>query len=300
MKRDIEKGVLLTKVNLARFTSWGIGGDADYFYWPKDLKDLQQFLQTKPPAPITFLGLGSNTLVSDFGVAGTVIITQGALKEMSLLDEYTVRAEAGISCAQVARFAAKHNLVNGEFLAGIPGTVGGALYMNAGAFGGETWEYVAGVETLNAQGELAVRKHNEFNTGYRFCKGLAAQEWFVAGYFRFVKGDGKLGLEKIKSLLERRAETQPTGEPSCGSVFRNPENNFAAKLIQAAGLKGFTIGGAQISDKHANFIINLGTAKAEDILALVAHIQKEVKAKANIDLIPEMKFIGRPQKLGLI
>lgn len=294
MKRDIEKGVLLENVNLERFTSWNIGGDAQYFYWPKDLPDLEQFLKRKLVHPIIFLGLGSNTLVSDAGVPGTVIITQGVLKGMSLIDETTVRAEAGLSCAQVARFVAKHNLVNGEFLAGIPGTIGGALYMNAGAFGSETWEYVTEVETINTQGEIQHRKPHEFNTGYRFCKGLAQEEWFVAGYFRFSSGDGKESLEKIKKLLARRAETQPTGEPSCGSVFRNPEGNHAAKLIQEAGLKGFTIGGAQISKKHANFIINLGTAKAKDVLDLVAHIQKTIKAQFNVDLIPEMKFIGKP------
>jgi UDP-N-acetylmuramate dehydrogenase len=294
VKRDIEKGVLLEHINLKRFTSWNIGGAADYFYWPKDLHGLMQFLKRDLPKPITFLGLGSNTLVSDLGVAGTVIITQGVLKEMALLDEYTVRAEAGLSCAQVARFAAKHNLVDGEFLAGIPGTVGGALYMNAGAFGGETWEYVQAVETINLHGEIKMRGKAEFVTGYRFCKGLAVDEWFVAGHFKFPQGDGKAGLEKIKNLLECRSDTQPTGEPSCGSVFRNPKPEFAARLIQDAGLKGFSIGGAQISEKHANFIINLGDTKATDVLALVAHIQKVVKEKFNIDLIPEMKFIGRP------
>ena len=293
MKRDIDKGVVLENINLKRFTSWGVGGDAEFFYWPKDLPDLQNFLKTNPKGPITFLGLGSNTLISDLGVAGTVIITQGALKEMTLVDPCTVRAEAGVSCAQVARFAAKNNLVKGEFLAGIPGTVGGALYMNAGAFGGETWEYISSVETLSSQGQRQKRMPDEFSVGYRFCKGLAPDEWFVAGYFTFEPGDGKASLEGIKHLLETRAQTQPTGEPSCGSVFRNPPNNFAAKLIQEAGLKGLTIGGAQISPKHANFIINVNEARAQDILDLVAHIQKTIKEKFAIDLVPEMKFIGR-------
>lgn len=293
MKRDIDKGILLEKVNLKRFTSWGIGGDADCLYWPKDLGDLQNFLSKHPKEPITFLGLGSNTLISDKGVEGTVIITQGALKEMTLINDYTVRAEAGVSCAQVARFAAKHNLVNGEFLAGIPGTVGGALYMNAGAFGGETWGCVSAVETLTMDGAISLRKPEEFAVGYRYCKGLHPNEWFVAGLFRFDMGDGKAGLEKIKNLLEKRAATQPTGEPSCGSVFRNPPNNFAAKLIQDAGLKGFKIGGAQISEKHANFIINRANASAENVLDLVAYIQHVVKDKFDVELVPEMKFIGR-------
>jgi UDP-N-acetylmuramate dehydrogenase len=292
VKRDIVKGILLKDINLKCFTSWGVGGNAQYFYWPKDSADLQQFLKTQPPQPITFLGLGSNALISDLGVLGTVIITQNALKELALVAPETVRAEAGVSCAQVARFAAKNNLVGGEFLAGIPGTVGGALYMNAGAFGGETWGRVIAVETINQQGETQTRLSNTFSLGYRFCKGLAANEWFIAGHFKFLSGEGKSSLEKIKNLLEQRAITQPTGEPSCGSVFRNPPKHFAAKLIQEAGLKGLIIGDAEISTKHANFIINKGNASAQDILKLIAHIQATVKEKFNIELEPEVKFIG--------
>lgn len=296
MKRDIEKNKLLEKINLKRFTSWQIGGDADYFYWPQDMQNLQNFLQSNPPKPITFLGLGSNTLISDLGVPGTVIITQGALKEVTVIDGHIVRAEAGLSCAQVARFAAKNNLIQGEFLAGIPGTIGGALFMNAGAFGGETWEHVIAVETINSNGVIKKRSKDEFQYTYRETHGLSEDEWFVSGYFQWAPGNGKESLEKIKALLEHRAETQPTGEPSCGSVFRNPPGNYAARLIESAGLKGYRIGDAEISPKHANFIINLENASAQNVLDLVAHIQKVIKEKHGIDLQPEMKFIGRSQK----
>jgi len=294
LKRELTKGILLENIDLKPFTSWHIGGPAERFYWPLDLQDLAKFLKTLSEAePITWLGLGSNTLISDQGVAGTVIITQGALKGLQLLANDIVMAEAGVSCAQVARFAARNNLVKGEFLAGIPGTVGGALYMNAGAFGGETWERVAYVDTLNRRGDITRRPKEQFRYGYRYIEGLEQEEWFCTGYFKFEPGDGAKGLTEIKNLLTRRSETQPTGEPSCGSVFRNPPGNFAAKLIETAGLKGFQIGGAQVSPKHANFIINLGNANSRDILQLVKHIQATIKAQFGIELIPEMKFIGR-------
>ncbi len=294
MKRDIIKGQIQTQVSMKPFTSWHIGGEADRLYWPLHLADLQQFLKNIPSAePLTWIGLGSNILVSDDGIAGTTLITQGVLKEMTLISPTQVRAEAGLSCAQVARFAAKHDLVGGEFLAGIPGTVGGALLMNAGAFGGETWEKVTQVETINRHGEISLRPASDFQCSYRQISGLKPDEWFVAAYFDFTPGDGKESLSKIKALLERRAETQPTGEPSCGSVFRNPAGHHAARLIETAGLKGHTIGEAQVSTKHANFIINTGEATAADTLALVRLIQKTVLAQTGIELHPEFKWVGR-------
>lgn len=293
MKRDIEKGVVQHQVSLKPFTSWHIGGEAEKLYWPLNLTDLQQFLKTLPETePLTWLGLGSNVLVSDEGIPGTTIITQGVLKEMELRGD-TVRAEAGLSCAQVARFAAKNNLIGGEFLAGIPGTVGGALFMNAGAFGGETWDIVISVDTIDRHGVITHRSKDEFEYGYRYTKGLKENEWFVATYFQLQPGDGKTGLEKIKTLLERRAETQPTGEPSCGSTFRNPEGDYAARLIEACGLKGFRIGDMEVSPKHANFLINTGEATAHQALALVKHLQARVKEKFGVALHPEFKWLGR-------
>ncbi|MCX7123275.1 MAG: UDP-N-acetylmuramate dehydrogenase [Gammaproteobacteria bacterium] len=294
-KREITKGQVQDKVSMKPFTSWHIGGEADRLYWPLDLQDLQQFLKRLPQTEsLTWIGLGSNILVSDSGIEGTTIITQGVLKEMALTSATQIRAEAGLSCAQVARFAAKNNLVGGEFLAGIPGTVGGALLMNAGAFGGETWEKVSQIETIDRTGKITLHSASDFKFAYRQITGLKNDEWFVSAIFDFTPGDGKESLSKIKTLLERRAQTQPTGEPSCGSVFRNPPENYAARLIENAGLKGHTIGAAQVSLKHANFIINTGDATAADTFALVQFVQKTVLEKTGIALHPEFKWVGRP------
>ena len=295
MKRNIEKGQLLEQVSLAPFTSWQIGGEAERFYWPNNLEDLAQFLRTMPDGePITWLGLGSNVLIADAGLPGTVIMTQGALINLAIPFPNRVRAESGVSCAQVARFAARNNLVEGEFLAGIPGTVGGALTMNAGAFGGETWQRVVAVETINRRGEIKLRDPKEFSFSYRTVQGLDKQnEWYVAGHFEFPSRDGRAAMEKIKGLLERRAQTQPTGEPSCGSVFRNPPGNFAGRLIESCGLKGTRVGNMQISDKHANFMINRGGAKASDAAALIRLVQEKVQAQHGVMLHPEVLFLGK-------
>jgi len=258
---------------------------------------LQQFLlQCDQDEPLTWIGLGSNILVSDAGLPGTVILTQGVLNELSVVDGQMVRVEAGVSCAQAARFAARHGIgKGGEFLAGIPGTIGGALFMNAGAFGGETWDRVIAVDTINREGKITRRKKSAFTFGYRFCRGLAVDEWFVAGYFQFTAGDSQQSLQKIKDLLQRRADTQPTGEPTCGSVFRNPPGDHAARLIESVGLKGYQIGGAQISQKHANFIVNTGAATAEDVRALIAHIQHTVFEQCAVRLTPEVQLLGWDQ-----
>ena len=293
MKREIIKGQIYHQVSMKPFTSWHIGGKAEKLYWPTDLADLSRFLSTLDANEIlTFIGLGSNVLISDEGIPGTTIITQGVLKEMAVLPNHLIRAEAGLSCAQVARFAAKKNLVSGEFLAGIPGTVGGALFMNAGAFGGETWERIIKVETINRQGEIKLRDRSEFEFGYRYTKGLGENEWFVAAYFQFEPGDGQESLSKIKALLEKRSETQPTGEPSCGSTFRNPEGDYAARLIESCGLKGYRIGDMEVSPKHANFLINTGEATAKDAKDLVQYLQKTVHEQCGVELHPEFKWIG--------
>ena len=292
MKRDIQRGQCHYDVSLKPFNTWHIGGAAEKLYWPKDLADLQQFLRRTPnDEPLTWLGLGSNVLIDDAGIAGTVIITQGALQSLTM-QENKVRAEAGISCAQVARFAAKNEQGEGaEFMAGIPGTVGGALFMNAGAFGGETWDNVVAVEVLSRDGSLHHRKPQDFEHGYRYCHGLGADEWFVAGVFEFAPGPAQTSLDKLKGLLAKRADTQPTGKPCCGSVFRNPQGDYAGRLIESLNLKGHKIGGAQVSEKHANFIINAGDATAHDVLQLVSYLQQRVKEAYNIELQTEMKYI---------
>jgi UDP-N-acetylmuramate dehydrogenase len=197
----------------------------------------------------------------------------------------------------MARFCARNNLSGGEFWAGIPGTMGGALRMNAGCHGGETWQLVQEVQTMTRDGTLYTRKPEEFEVAYRHVAGKNnpdfLDEWFVAGTFRLPSGDKEHSLQVIKELLAHRASTQPTNEYNCGSVFRNPTGDYAARLIEACGLKGHSIGGARVSEKHANFIINHeGQAKAADIEALIYLVQTKVYKQMGIELIREVHFIG--------
>ncbi|MFA6302084.1 MAG: UDP-N-acetylmuramate dehydrogenase [Legionella sp.] len=287
------QGELLYNEPLADYTTWRVGGPAEKMYKPANLADLRIFLQKLPESePVLWLGLGSNSLISDAGFKGAVILTQGCLKEMALINANTVRAEAGVSCASMARFCARNNLAGAEFWAGIPGTMGGALRMNAGCHGGETWPLVVEVQTITRNGQIRTRKPEEFEVGYRHVAGLN-EEWFISGTFQMPAGDKETSLQVIKDLLARRASTQPTSEYNCGSVFRNPPGDFAARLIESCGLKGFSIGGAKVSEKHANFIINHeGQATAADIEALIHLVQTKVYEQTHIELIREVHFIG--------
>lgn len=286
------RGELRENEPLARHTSWRVGGPARRLYRPADRDDLVAFLRDLDPAePLLWLGLGSNLLVPDEGFAGTVIETQGGLTRLERLGEHGIVAESGVSCAKVARFAARHDLVGIEFLAGIPGTMGGALAMNAGAWGGETWPHVARVRTVDRAGTERVRYPEDFVVGYRQVDGPAG-EWFLDVELALEPGNGAAGLERIRELLEQRSRTQPTGLPSCGSVFRNPTGDHAARLIEATGLKGHRIGGAQVSEKHANFIINSGDASALDISRLIDHVQRSVERATGVRLVPEVRRVG--------
>jgi len=277
---------------MSRHTSWRVGGPADRLYIPADLEDLAAFLASLPPQePLAWVGLGSNLLVRDGGVRGTVVMTSGALSKLDLIGEALVRAEAGVASAKVARFCVDQGLTGAEFLAGIPGTVGGALAMNAGAFGGETWNIVAAVETIDHRGALRVRPPADYRIGYRALSGPAG-EWFVAGHFRLRAGDAAHGKTLIKSLLARRGASQPTQLPNAGSVFKNPQGDFAARLIETAGLKGACVGRACVSELHANFIVNNGGATAADIERLIARVQAEVEKRHGIKLEPEVRVIG--------
>ncbi len=287
------QGTLLFNEPLADYTTWRVGGPATRLYKPAHLADLVVFLRQLPKnEPLLWLGLGSNSLIRDKGFSGTVVVTQGCLKEISLLNEDTVRVEAGVSCASMARFTARNNLSGGEFWAGIPGTMGGALRMNAGCHGGETWQSVIEVQTINRHGEIRVRKPEEFEVAYRHVAGLD-NEWFISATFKLSPGNKETSLQVIKDLLAHRTNTQPTNEYNCGSVFRNPPGNYAARLIESCGLKGFQIGGAVVSQKHANFIINHeGTASAADIEALIHLVQTKVKEQTTIELMHEVHIIG--------
>jgi len=286
------RGRLLRHEPMSRHTSWRVGGPADTLYIPADLEDLAVFLQRLPAdEPLHWVGLGSNLLVRDGGVRGIVVLTSGALNGLARLDGDRVRAEAGVPGAKVARFCAEHGLAGAEFLAGIPGTVGGALAMNAGAFGGETWNIVHAVETLDRRGELRVRLASDYAVGYRHVAGPAG-EWFVAAHFRLLRDAHGQGKALIKSLLAKRGASQPTQLPNAGSVFKNPPNDHAARLIEAAGLKGACEGEACVSELHANFIVNRGGARAADIARLIARVQAEVETKFGVRLEPEVRVIG--------
>ncbi len=286
------KGQLLTNEKLAKYTSWRVGGPADRLYIPSDRADLIEFVAQLPAnEPLFWIGLGSNLLIRDGGIRGTVINTKGRLKAMYRTEDGSVYVEAGVPCAHVARFCAEQGLVGAEFLAGIPGTMGGALKMNAGAFGGETWSLVKQVDMLNTQGEVIIRQPHEFVVNYRSVKGMDG-EWFLSALLQLPEGDTTTSQQKIKGLLEKRNQTQPTNQPSCGSVFKNPTGDYAARLIEQIGLKGYCIGGACVSEKHANFIVNTGNATAANIEELISTVQAKVKEHYDVMLSTEVCMVG--------
>lgn len=291
------RGELRRDEPMARHTSWRVGGPADTWYRPADLDDLAGFLASLPAGiPVHMVGLGSNLLVRDGGIRGVVIGTHGVLSGMARHGERGIRAEAGVPCAKIARSCARWGLGAGEFFAGIPGTLGGALAMNAGAFGGETWDFVRAVDTLDRAGVRRRRVRGEYRVGYRSVSGPVG-EWFVAAELEFPAGRPTT-QDSIRDLLVKRKATQPIGEPSCGSVFTNPPGDHAARLIEAAGLKGCRFGGAQVSPKHTNFIINTGGATATDIESLMAHIAAEVERMHGVRLETEVRIIGEPAAPG--
>jgi UDP-N-acetylmuramate dehydrogenase len=295
---------------MRKHTSWRTGGPAQRAYFPRDLGDLVRFARAMPKdEPLYVVGLGSNLLVRDGGLQGTVAFTHGALGQIRVehntAGTQVVYAEAGVASPKVARFAANHDLVGAEFLAGIPGTVGGALAMNAGCYGSETWEIVESVLCLREDGELVRRAPHEFEIDYRYvaprqraapdpASRIAShvREWFAAAWFKLPSGDGEQSRRVIKELLERRIATQPLDQPNAGSVFRNPPGDYAARLIESCGLKGFAIGAAVVSPKHANFIVNTGDATAADIEALIEKMQATVWERCGIQLEREVRIIG--------
>jgi UDP-N-acetylmuramate dehydrogenase len=295
------RGALKANEPMARYLSWRAGGPARRMFAPADLEDLSVFLAQLPEAePILFVGLGSNLLVREGGWPGTVVLTHGS-GAVPRMDEGLLYAEAGVACPKVARFAADHNLGSAEWLTGIPGTMGGALAMNAGCYGGETWDIVERVVTINRRGQLRRRGKNEFEFGYRHCELNAdassdGDEWFASAHLRLPEGDREESRAIMKALLTKRRQSQPLQLPNAGSVFRNPsEGKTAARLIQSCGLKKFEKNGVRISDKHANFIVNPGGAgSAADIEWLILYVQQKVEEDKGVRLVPEVKIVGDP------
>lgn len=300
------RGTLKLDEPMARHVSWRAGGVAQRAYWPADIDDLVAFLKAqRADEPIYFAGLGSNLLVRDGGLRGTVVFPHGRLNHIDIEIQSDgsrfLLAEAGVASPKVARFAARHGMAGAEFLAGVPGTVGGALAMNAGCYGSETWEFVENVMTVDRHGQLRERISRDYEIGYRHVvlrqprapdPETRNEEWFLSARFHFPDGDQEIAKARIKDWLTRRIATQPLDWPNAGSTFRNPPGDHAARLIESCALKGFAIGGAQVSEKHANFIINLGHATAADIEALINHMHETVLASTGIDLVQEVRIVG--------
>jgi len=308
-------GQISINESLSRHTTWKIGGPAKIYYRPGSIKDLQKFIKTfAQEIKIVWLGLGSNVLIRDGGIDGIVINPLGCMNNIELLTmpqesgnqleerEQLVSVEAGATCSKFSRTMAEHGLYGSEFLSGIPGTIGGAIAMNAGAFGGECWEYIEAVESIDSHGVIRRREKQEYDIAYRSVKlkefdNLPQRnllEWFTKGYFRYSKDDSKVkeSKQKIRQLLEKRNLSQPIKFANAGSVFKNPPGDYAARLIEACGLKGMTMGKACVSEKHANFIINQGGATAGDIENLLLYVQDKVIERFGIKLLPEVRILG--------
>jgi UDP-N-acetylmuramate dehydrogenase len=317
------RGELRLDVPMRKHTSWRAGGNAQRMYRPADLNDLVAFLRALPAdEPLYPVGLGSNLLVRDGGLRGTVLLMHGALGELRLDADGSIHVETGVPGAKLARFASLHNLRGAEFFAGIPGTVGGMLAMNAGCYGSEIWEKVLRVRVVTRRGELIERTPQDYEIGYRSVKRIeepglrielpspasgrgvggegkssifnpqSSEEFFLSATMKFEQGDGEAARQQIKELLSKRIASQPLNLPNAGSVFRNPPGDHAARLIQQCGLKGKRIGGAQVSEKHANFIVNTGDATAADIENLINDVRQTVAAQTGVQLHPEVRIIG--------
>ena len=284
-------GELRVNESMSRHTSWRVGGSADRFFVPASIDDLSQFLhELEPETPLFWHGAGSNLLVRDGGIRGVVISAAKILRHLERVDHYRVRAGSGVPCTQLARQCIRWGLGPSEFFAGIPGTVGGALTMNAGAHGNETWERVESVRTIDRGGEIHQRAPGEYSIGYRSVTGPSDERSIEAiSHFDPAVTASK---DMLDAMLEKRKATQPLGLPSCGSVFRNPPNDHAARLIESAGLKGHRIGGAEVSPKHANFIINVDGATATDIEALIEHVRQTVMDVHGVELVHEVRIVG--------
>lgn len=290
------RGGMQREVAMSRYTSWRAGGVAERMYQAADLADLQTFMRSLPAdEPIYVLGLGSNLLVRDGGLRGTVILMHGALKNLRMTDAHTLYVEAGVPGAKIARYAALHDLAGAAFFAGIPGTMGGMLAMNAGCYGSETWQHVSRVQVLKRSGEIVERIPHDYEISYRHVHRIdphSSEDFFVSASLGFANGDGEIERKAIKELLSKRIATQPLNLPNAGSVFRNPVGDHAARLIESCGLKGKQIGGARVSEKHANFIVNTGAATAADIENLIMEVRAIVAAKTGVELHPEVRIVG--------
>jgi UDP-N-acetylmuramate dehydrogenase len=281
---------------LAPYTSMKVGGPADYFLEIDAREALPSVLRllAREEIPFLVLGNGSNVLVSDLGVRGAVIRLGGDFKRLDWVEDESgarVDAGAGFPVTRLVREAARRGYAGLEFAEGIPGTVGGAMVMNAGAYGAEMEKVVERVCLVSRQGEPLLLRRSEIDFSYR-RSGFPAGAVVTGALIHLERGDGEAAQRNIRDLVTRRKRSQPSGYPNSGSMFRNPPGDFAGRLIEAAGLKGATVGAAQVSEWHGNFIVNLGGARAEDVLMLMKRVQREVEKRSGIRLEPEVRLLG--------
>jgi UDP-N-acetylmuramate dehydrogenase len=287
------RGKLILEEPMSKHCSWRTGGSAARFFEPADIDDLiTYFEQVESTETITWIGLGSNVLIRDGGLCGTVISTARRLNGFTWLDSRRVQVECGTPCAKIAKEAAKMQLGGGGFLAGIPGTIGGALAMNAGAFGREIWMLVESVAMVRRDGAISHYDRSQISASYRRVD-IPAGHWFIRAILQFDATRAVDGESEISELLGQRSASQPTGRASCGSVFKNPPGDFAGRLIEETGLKGARAGGCYVSNKHANFIINGEGASAADIETLIGEVQQSVAKKFGVKLELEVRILGR-------
>ena len=282
----------LMNESLKKHTTYGIGGPADLMIFPKSKQDLIKVIKiiNENKIQLTILGSGSNVLVSDNGIRGAVISLKNSLKQIEV-DDNILYAECGTMLGKIVKHAVKNNLIGLENLNGVPGTLGGALIMNAGAWGGEISENLIHVEVINSKSEIQKIQKKDLNFSYR-QSSFNKDDILLSAKFNLKKADKDIIKENFIEAQSGRKKSQPLNKRSAGSLFKNPKNNSAGKLLDEAGLKGSSIGDAKISEKHANFFINDGDASSRDMLMLIKKAHKEVKDKFNVNLSLEVKLMG--------
>lgn len=286
----------LMNESLKKHTTYGIGGPADLMIFPKSKQDLIKVIEiiNENKIQLTILGSGSNVLVSDNGIRGAVISLKNSLKKIEV-DDNILYAECGTMLGKIVKHAVKNNLIGLENLNGVPGTLGGALIMNAGAWGGEISENLIHVEVINSKSEIQKIQKKDLNFSYR-QSSFNKDDILLSAKFNLKKADKDIIKENFIEAQSGRKKSQPLNKRSAGSLFKNPKNNSAGKLLDEAGLKGYSVGDAKISEKHANFFINDGDATSKDMLMLIKKAHKEVKDKFNVNLSLEVKLMGFNEK----
>ena len=293
LKNVITKGTVLTEEPMSRHTSFQIGGPAEIFVQPATGDEVRQAicLAKEEQIPFFVVGNGSNLLVSDDGFRGMIVQIGRNLQEISVEDN-VIYAQAGALLSRVARTALEHGLTGMEFAAGIPGSLGGAVAMNAGAYGGEMKDILTDAEVLTPDGEIKILSLEELDLSYRHSCIFDEDYIVLSVHLQLEQGDTTVIRNRMDELARARREKQPLEYPSAGITFKRPEGYFAGALIQDAGLKGYTVGGAQVSEKHSGFVVNRGGATAEEVLFLIKQVQKKVKSRFGVTMEPEVRMVG--------